>query len=82
MDFKPNSTRRARYVLGRIFQDMDREMERKKGKPPRVEGPRNEFLKKYKEEGYQKAKQALDSKYGKEIYKDKTLKGWIEEDER
>lgn len=81
MDYKPSGYKRAREGLKKIFERMDREEIKRKPKPKAVKGPRAEFLKKYKVEGYDEAKEAINSRFGKEVYNDTILKQWIEEDE-
>lgn len=80
MDYKPSGYRRAREGLERIFERMDREEIKRMPKPKEVKGPRAEFLKKYKVEGYDKAKEAINSRFRKEVYNDAILKKWIEEE--
>lgn len=81
MDYKPNGYRRARAVLEKVFKEMDRESRKGMTKNEKVKGPRAEFLEKYKVEGYDKAKETINSRFGKEVYNDSILKQWIEEDE-
>ena len=82
MEYKPSANRRVREVLEQIFNRMDGEEKRKRPRPQSVEGPRSEFLRKYKLEGYEVAKASINSKFEKEVYNDETLKKWIEENEQ
>lgn len=80
MDYRPNGYKRAREGLEKMFVRMDREAKQRMDKPEKVKGPRKKFLEKYKVEGYDKAKEMINSKFGKEVYKDSILKQWIKEE--
>lgn len=77
---KMAAEQRARRRLESVLRGIDKEERKRKPKPPIVKGPRTEFLEKYKVEGYDKAKEAINSRFGKEVYNDIILKQWIEED--
>ena len=63
-----------------VMRDTERELKRKNPTEKKY-GARSRFLEKYKVEGYEKAKKAINEGFEKEIYGDVILKKWIEEDE-
>lgn len=72
---------RARKVLEQQFQIMDAKERKNKPKPAEVKGPRAKFLEKYKLEGYESAKAAVNTGFdGREVFTDEILNRWIEEE--
>lgn len=62
-----------------VMRDTERELKRKNPTEKKY-GARSRFLEKYKVEGYEKAKKAINEGFEKEIYGDVILKKWIEEE--
>lgn len=72
---------KARERLNRVSTSIEIETRRnnKENRLP-VKGHRAEFLEKYKTEGYEKAKEYVNSGFENIVFDDKILEKWLEEE--
>lgn len=76
--YAPSIAVERRSHTEKVMRDTDRELKRK-NPPEKKYGARLKFLEKYKAEGYDAAKAAINSGFDKVVYNDEILEKWIDE---